>query len=68
MKFILIGGQAADIDQADGLLRDVAPDAVIADKGYDADALVQVPAEHGIETVIPPRSSRTTPRPYNWFL
>jgi transposase len=68
LKFILTGGQAADIDQADALLADVATEAVIGDKGYDADALVQTLAERGIETVIPPRSNRTTPRPCDWFL
>ena len=37
----LTAGQAADITQAEPLLDQVAPDALLADKGYDSDALVE---------------------------
>ncbi len=40
-------------------------DAVIADKGYDSDALVeQIESQHA-EAVIPPRSNRNKPRAYD---
>ncbi|MHB1292327.1 MAG: IS5 family transposase [Sulfuricella sp.] len=40
IKFILTGGQTADISQALPLLQGVKADALLADKGYDADALL----------------------------
>ena len=39
----LTGGQAHDITQAEALLAEVEPQALIADKSYDADGCV-VPA------------------------
>lgn len=52
----LTPGQAADITQAGPLLEDLEPEALIADKGYDDDALVADLEQRGIEPVIPPRS------------
>ena len=37
----LTPGQAADITQAEPLLERLDPEALIADKGYDADAFVE---------------------------
>jgi transposase len=62
----LTGAEHADIGQATALL-DMATDAqaVIADKGYDSDALVQqIEASHA-ESIIPPRSNRKSPRTYD---
>jgi transposase len=64
--FTLTGAEQADISQAPALL-DQAPNtqAVIADKGYDADALVErIQAQHA-EAIIPPRSNRKQPRDYD---
>ncbi|MBF0417916.1 MAG: transposase, partial [Magnetococcales bacterium] len=36
MKYILKGGQEADITQAHALIEGMSPDVVISDKGYDA--------------------------------
>lgn len=41
------------------------PAAVIGDKGYDADAFVEQIQALGAEAVIPPRSHRRTPRPWD---
>jgi len=38
---------------------------VIADKGYDADALVERIKAQQAEAIIPPRSNRKTPRDYD---
>jgi transposase len=37
----LTAGQVHDVTQAEPLLEDLAPDAVIADKGYGSDAFVK---------------------------
>jgi transposase len=40
VRFILTGGQAADITQAIPLMEGIATGALLADKGYDADTLL----------------------------
>lgn len=42
--------------------------ALIADKGYDTDAIVQTAQASGMEVVIPPRSNRKQPRDYDRHL
>jgi transposase len=41
---------------------------VIADKGYDSDALVEIFESQGMKVCIPPRSHRRHPRDYDTFL
>ncbi|MEO5346057.1 MAG: IS5 family transposase, partial [Magnetococcus sp. YQC-9] len=69
MKYILTGGQEADITQAHALIEGMNPDVVIADKGYDANHFVEAIEAKGAEPVIPPRSNRLNPREYDhhWY-
>ena len=64
--FTLTGANVADITEAPALL-DQAPgaEAVLGDKGYDANTLVERIQNTGAEAIIPPRSNRKTPRPYD---
>jgi len=64
----LTPGQAADITQAAPLLAQLEPQAVIADKGYDADALVATLEERGITPIIPPKANRKEPRKTDFAL
>ena len=68
----LTPGQAADIKQAvpllDQLDPDNLPDALLADKGYDSDALVETLEERGITPVIPPKANRKEPRETDFAL
>jgi transposase len=50
------------VTQAEALIAGHEPDAVIADQGYDSDALVGAIERRGAEAVIPPRSNRQRPR------
>ena len=59
---MLTGGQAADITQAEVLLPDEPVGAVVADKGYDADAFVATVSARGAAAVIPPRKNRQQPQ------
>ena len=61
----LTPGQASDIGQAETLLANHTPEVVIADKGYDSDAFVEMIEERGGEAVIPPKSNRREPRTYD---
>ncbi len=65
VRWLLTGGQVADIDQAQPLLRDLHATQVLADKGDDSDALVIDLRERGMEPVIPPRGNRPEQREYD---
>ena len=67
--FDLTAGQAHDLEGADVLLADTAAEAVIADKGDDAQARVVEPLlaqDKGV--VIPSRSTRKVARDYDRHL
>ena len=61
----LTPGQASDIGQAEALLADHEPDAVIGDKGYDGDDFVATVEARGAAAVIPPKKNRLEPREYD---
>ena len=65
VEFHLTPGQEADVTHAETLLKDHAPEKVIADKGYDSDALVKKIESQGAEAVIPPKKNRIHPRTYD---
>jgi transposase len=70
LDFVLTGGQASDIGQAEVLLglTPEGAEAFVGDKGYDSDTLVQAVEARGMEAVIPPRSHRTEMRECDWFV
>ena len=64
----LTPGQAHDITQAVPLLDQVEPAALLADKGYDSDALVATLEARGITPVIPSKANRKLPRKTDFAL
>ena len=68
VEFALTAGQEADVTQGEGLIEGHDPDAVIADKGYDSDALVRKIRARGAEAVIPAKKNRKEPRDYDKHL
>jgi putative transposase len=64
----LTPGQASDIGQAEPLLDEVEPKALLADKAYDADALIDTLGQRGIVPVIPSKANRTQPRDTDFAL
>jgi transposase len=65
VDFLVTAGQVADGTQAMSLLGERKAEAVLADKGYDADVIVQHIEASGATAVIPPRANRKVSRPYN---
>ena len=41
---------------------------LLADKGYDSDAIIDQARSQGMKPVIPPKKNRTVPRPYDEHL
>ena len=64
-RFILTPGQDSDYGQAQELLAEDEPGAVVADKGYDSKALAQFIEQRNAEVVIPSRRNATAPRQIN---
>jgi transposase len=55
---LVTGANESDIGQAEALLAGHEPEAVIADRGYDKRALVEVIESRGAEAVIPTQANR----------
>jgi transposase len=68
VDFLVTAGQVADCTQAFTLLGERKADAVLADKGYDTDAVVQHIETSGAQPVIPPKANRKVQRPYSKIL
>ena len=67
LKFILSGGQAADIGQTIPLMEGLSAHACLADKGYDADEFLAWLQAHEIKAVIPPKANRKAQRECDWW-
>lgn len=65
VRLLLTAGQVSEHTQAEALIAGFSADFVLADKGYDSDAFVEVIKGSGAAAVIPPRSNRKTPRDYD---
>ncbi|KRB79528.1 transposase [Noviherbaspirillum sp. Root189] len=68
VRWLLSGGEVADITQARPLLDGLNADAVLADKGHDADALIDSTQASGAVAVIPPKRNRVVQRNYDRHL
>ena len=61
-RFILTPGQDSDHGQAQGLIGDDEPGAVVADKGYDSKPFADFIEQRNAEVVIPSRKNAKAPR------
>jgi transposase len=68
IKFIVTAGQESDMLQAIPLLTNQSASYVIADKGYDSDAIISHIKCMDAEPVIPPKSNRIVQRFYDKYL
>ena len=65
VRALVTAGTVADSSQALPLIDGIAAEHLLADKGYDSDAIVAAALARGINPVIPPRSNRKAPRDYD---
>jgi IS5 family transposase len=66
--FSLTGGQVRDLKQSEAMLEKIEPNAFLADKVYDANALIEALEKRQITPVIPSKSNRKEPRNTNYAL
>lgn len=55
----------ADCTQAGQLIEGISADYLLADKGYDTNALIAQAVRQSIQPVIPPKRDRKIQRPYD---
>ncbi len=65
VQVILSAGQVSDINLAPALINDQCAQFIVADRGYDSDSFISTIAAQGAQAVIPPRSNRIDPRPFD---
>ena len=68
VELILTPGQAHDLACAELLIENAEPDALLADKAYDADRFVGTLTQRGIIPVIPPKANRKIQRACDFAL
>ena len=68
VRMFVTAGTVADCAQACRLVEGITAEYLLADKGYDSDALVGVLKKNGIHPVIPPRKSRKSLRSYDKYI
>jgi transposase len=62
IRFSLTAGQVSDYKEALSLIDGLKTNAILADKGYDADYIIEAISQCGAQAVIPPKSNRNTLR------
>ena len=68
MALAITPGHTHDLVPAPDLLAQADPQAVIADKAFDADTFIDALVSVGVEPVIPPKSNRKRPRACDYVL
>ena len=65
VRLILTEGQASESRQAEALIEGFQADYILADKGYDIDALIDTIVNNCAVPVIPPKRNRKIAREYD---
>ena len=65
VRIIITQGTRADCTQAGRLIEGLSAEYLLADRGYDSDAIVEQAKKQGMESVIPPRKNRKLLREYD---
>ena len=65
VRAIITAGTVADCTQAIGLIDGFTAQALLADKGYDSNAILERAVSQGMEPVIPPKKNRIERREYD---
>ena len=65
VRVLITPGTTTDCTQASKLIEGMAADHLIADRGYDTDAVLQQAARQGMNAVVLPKKNRTVQRTYD---
>ena len=65
VRIFVTQGTTADCTQAGHLIKGIHADYLLADRGYDSNAIIEQAKKQKMEVVIPPRKSRKIQRSYD---
>jgi transposase len=65
VRIIITAGTVNDCTKADELTKGIAHDILIADRGYDTNAIIKSAMENDVIVVIPPKKNRKDQRHYS---
>ena len=65
---VITSGAVSDCTQACSLIEGIDAEYLLADRGYDSDAILEMVEKTGAKAVIPPRKNRKEPRDYDKYL
>jgi transposase len=65
VRILITAGTTADCAQAHQLIEGIDAEHLLADKGYDSDAIVEAARNQGMHAQIPPRKNRKEQREYD---
>jgi transposase len=68
IRVIVTAGSVADCTQAGKLIEGFGADHLIADKGYDTNAILEMAGAAGMRAEIPPKSNRKEQREFDRHL
>ena len=68
VRFFITAGTTADCTVAARLIEGMKADYLLADRGYDTDAIIRKATDAGMAPVIPPKKNRKHPRDYDNYL
>jgi transposase len=68
VRFIITAGTTADCTVAKQLIENFAADHLLADRGYDSNAIVDCATSQNMLVVIPPKRNRKVQREYDKYL
>jgi transposase len=65
VRIFVTKGTTADCTQAGRLIEGITAEYLLADRGYDSDAIIEQAQHQGMTAVIPPRKNRKVMREYD---
>jgi transposase len=65
VRILVTKGTTADCTQAGRLIEGLTAEYLLADRGYDSDAIIEQAHHQGMTAVIPPRKNRKVMREYD---
>src|SRR5271156_678652 len=68
VRVIITSGTSADCGQASLLMEGIAVEHLLADRGYDTNAILEQAAKQGMKSVIRPKKNRKIQRDYDRYL
>ena len=68
VRMFVTAGTVADCTKAEQLIEGIDAQALLADRGYDTDKVIEFAKEADMEVVIPPKKNRKEQREYDEYL